>query len=135
YSQVRGSRLRGAWYSGVGYVDALHPGLAVQVHQVRWAGRGDEVFLHVPEESLHLSLGLSPVRSTQSDVKSNPQRKVQKALVPFGLALLIPPRDDQLGVVIEHMLGDSAQLLKGVEMGPDEVGQVGLGQKLHIPGP
>src|SRR5690606_3209567 len=132
---VCGSLMRAAVASSVGYMDAPQPGLAVEVLQVRRPGRGAEVFLHVPEESLHLALGLSPVRSTQADVKSNPQRKVQKALVPFGLALLIPPRDDQLGVVIEHMLGDSAQLLKGVEMGPDEVGQVGLGQKLHIPGP
>src|SRR5690606_32558196 len=64
---VCGSLMRAAVDSSVGYMDAPQPGLAVEVLQVRRPGRGDEVFLHVPEESLHLSLGLSPVRSTQSD--------------------------------------------------------------------
>jgi hypothetical protein len=109
-------------------------GLAVQVCQVDEVQAQPEVTAHVTDPALHLAFSLRAVGAAGAWREAVVVGKVQVARVPVHRPVHLATHHRGLEVVVQHLAGYAAEIVKGMKMATQEPGCVGRHGELHIHG-
>ncbi len=106
--------------------------LAVQIVVVGEPGRGPEVATNVLDATLHLPLGLRPVRLAQVHVEAHATGEVRHTTVPLVATLSVTLDNHHLGVVVQTAARNSPEVLEGVDMATDERRDIRPAHQLRV---
>src|SRR6266571_3202458 len=105
-------------------------GMPVEVGVIDKALCRPEVAAEVLHPRLHPALSLGSVGMAQPRSKAETAGEVQKPWRPERFTRF-PSQHDQLGVVVEALLGDATQPFEGVQVTAEKRGEVGPPDELH----